>query len=116
MFHFVASYTQGCLHFRGRNSTLLHLKLRIPIIIAEFVLLIGSLDRSGLYCNSKNYLDSIFNATPYCIISGIKRNSIITRRADINFAWDNFWSGRPIFRQPLSFMSLYCVVYNSPSI
>ena len=39
-------------------------------IFAELTFLIGSSNRSGLYCNSRNFLDSTINATSFCVISG----------------------------------------------
>ena len=50
---------------------------KIPVIIAEFIFLIGFFDKSGLYCNSRSFLDSTINVTPFCVISGTYKLDII---------------------------------------
>ena len=56
----------GKLLLNGEESDL----ISILCMHAEFFVLVTYMDRPSLYCSSPNLLDSLYEVTPFCVITG----------------------------------------------
>ena len=58
----------------------------IPLLVLGIFLLIGYMDRDGLFCSSPNTLESLDNPSIFCTITGrLAMNSLILMHASSNY-------------------------------
>ena len=50
-----------------------------PIYYADLMYIVSFFDRAGLYCSSKNLLETLGHVTPFCVITGMLANSELCR-------------------------------------